>query len=581
MRTRTVWKLALLPLFFCLFCLSSTRCRAETIRNFDVVVRLQKDTTMQVSETIVYDFENAQKHGIFRDIPVRYRRNGGSYTLYIEVKSVTDESGRALNYTQSWRGDDIELKIGDKDTLISGVRTYKIEYSIRRAVNFFNGKPEIYWNATGNAWPCPIQSATCRFYLPSGVPISSIRALAYRGFLGSTELAQTEAQRDSIGFWTSNLDSQQGLTIVAGLPAGSVVPPSALQTFWWFFKDWWGLFVLPLLTASVLWNRYRTSGRDVDGGQAIAVEWNPPQDLSPAEVGTLIDEKCDMADIVSTLVDLAARGYLHIQETKQEKLLFLSSTDYIFTQLHPTHDIAKAPLSLHESLFLKGLFGGADRVTLSSLKEKFYTYLPGIKQAIYDSVTKKGLFASNPETVRATYLGFGITACIGGVIAAIFLGTFGLASLGWGLLLSGLLILLCARAMPSRTALGSQRLRECQGFQRFVRLAEKDRIAVLAKDDPTVFGRLLPYAMVLGVADQWAYAFKDLMTEPPDWYAPYGYGYGSGFNSTMFVHSLGSGMNTMGNTFSSAPSSTAGSGGSGFSGGGSGGGFGGGGGGSW
>jgi uncharacterized membrane protein len=102
---------------------------------------------------------------------------------------------------------------------------------------------------------------------------------------------------------------------------------------------------------------------------------------------------------------------------------------------------------------------------------------------------------------------------------------------------------------------------------------------MLAKDDPTIFGRLLPYAMVLGVADQWATAFRDLMTEPPDWFiGPYGYGHP--FSPNVFINDLGSGMQTMGSTFQSAPSS-AGSGGSGFSGGGVGGGFGGGGGGSW
>jgi uncharacterized membrane protein len=119
------------------------------------------------------------------------------------------------------------------------------------------------------------------------------------------------------------------------------------------------------------------------------------------------------------------------------------------------------------------------------------------------------------------------------------------------------------------------------GFARFVQLAEKERIRVLAKDDPTIFGRLLPYAMVLGVADEWADRFADLLTEPPDWYVPYGYGPGYAFSPHHFVRDLGSGMNTMGSTFSSQPQSSGGSGGSGFSGGGSGGGFGGGGGGSW
>jgi uncharacterized membrane protein len=136
--------------------------------------------------------------------------------------------------------------------------------------------------------------------------------------------------------------------------------------------------------------------------------------------------------------------------------------------------------------------------------------------------------------------------------------------------------------MPAKTALGSRKLRECVGFQRFVKLAEKDRLEKLITDDPTIFGRLLPYAMVLGVADEWANKFSDLMKEPPDWYSPYG-GWHGGFYSGMFVNHLGNSMSSMSSTFVSKPQSQAGSGGSGFSSGGgfSGGGFGGGGGGSW
>ena len=38
---------------------------------------------------------------------------------------------------------------------------------------------------------------------------------------------------------------------------------------------------------------------------------------------------------------------------------------------------------------------------------------------------------------------------------------------------------------------------------------------MMAKDDPTLFQRLLPYAVVLGVADEWAERFEGLLTEPP------------------------------------------------------------------
>lgn len=555
-----------------------TCARAEVIRSFDTTIKLQKDTSLDVNEVIVMDFESAQRHGIFRNMPVVYNRNGGQYSLYVKILSLTDENGNSWQYKTSREGRDLNIKIGDPDQTFSGVHTYRIHYLVRRAVNFFKGAPEVYWNATGDQWPFEMQRVTARFIPPPGVSTPQIKTASFVGPPGSTTPGSIEVQADSVLFFTSNLPPGDGLTLVAGLPQGSVVPPSALQNLLWFLADWWPALFLPLFSLGLLTMLYLKGGRDVDGNQAVAVEWNPPTDLSPAEVGTLVDEKCDMADVVSTLVDLAARGYLTIEQTQTEKLLFLSSKDYIFHKVEPSPPLST--LLPHERAFYDGVFGLGSHVALSSLKNNFYTHLPGIRNGIFESLMSKNLFTSNPESTRGTYAGAGIALIVIGVVLIFVLGAFGKAAWGIGLAGAGLFSLLFSGAMPSKTATGSKMLRQCLGFQRFVALAEKDRIKVLAAEDPTVFGRLLPYAMVLGVADQWADAFKDLLTEPPNWYTGPGYGHGV-FMPALFVNDLGQGMNSMGNTFSSQPQSTSGSGGSGFSGGGSGGGFGGGGGGSW
>ena len=187
-------------------------------------------------------------------------------------------------------------------------------------------------------------------------------------------------------------------------------------------------------------------------------------------------------------------------------------------------------------------------------------------------MTGRELFVGRPDMIRDQYLAMAIAIIITGAFATVWNFAF-----GGGLLLAGGIVLALHRAMPARTATGSKLTRQCLGFARYVKMAEKDRLRVLAKDDPTLFGRLLPYAMVLHCADQWAQAFEGLLEQPPDWYTPYGYN--NAFSSTYFVNDLGRGVHTMQSAL--VASSSAGSGGSGFSGGSSGGGFGGGGGGSW
>jgi uncharacterized membrane protein len=547
--------------------------RAEETRSFSTELRLAADSGLSVVETIVHDFGARDAHGIFRTIPVKYDRDKSTYTISVHVTSATMDGVSTPVKTTS-EGRDVKIRLGNADRTMSGVHTWRIAYTVRRAINYFDNEPELYWNAVPLGWAFPIHAAAARLYPPPGVEPKAMKVKSFVGRFGGTQAAHTTVEAKDVLFKTENLSPQEGLTIVARLPVGSVVMP-AKDKVAAVFGGWFWALLLPLLTLGGVLTRWNKTGRDEDGGQATAVEWEPPKGLTPAEVGTLMDERVDMADIVSTLVDLAARGYLKIQMEETKTLLFFSNRDYTFIRSNPVPDMGV--LKPHEVSFFAALFATGDTVRLSDLKNKFYTSLPGIRSSIYNRLTTQGLFHGNPETTRNVYIVLGVV-----ILVLAFVGFMVMQARMWpvwlGAAISGLIVALSARAMPAKTAAGSLALREAKGFQRFVKMAEKRRNEVLAKDDPTIFGRLLPYAMVLGVADQWAGAFQDLMTEPPDWFI--GYGYGHPFSPTVFINDLGGGMQTMGSTFSSAPSS-AGSGGSGFSGGGSGGGFGGGGGGSW
>ena len=572
---------AILLLFSWAF--STRAARAETIRSFESVVRAHQDASLDVTETIVYDFEGAQKHGIYRDIPITYERNSGTYSLRWEVLSVSNQNGDSQTYKIDQGNGNLRIRVGDADKWVSGVQIYVFKLKFWRAVNWFNGAPEVYWNATGNQWPVPITVATARFYPPPGTSISRVKTTSFQGATGSTTPAQTNVSADYIFFGARNLAAREGLTFVAALPASSMNKPPAFQGLLWFLADWWPAFAFPMIALAAMFTLWRARGRDVESGLPAQVEWSPPRDLTPADVGTLLNERCDITDVLSTLIDLAARGYIVIEDlsTKGAILGLGAKTDYAFTRTGQQIPL-DAPLRQHETTFLTGLFGttapGAARVTLSSLKNHFYVYLPQIRQAVYRDLTDKRLFQSNPETTRNSYIGIGFVIGLVGFLTLFASDFLGSVSYGYGLMASGVVVALWARAMPAKTALGSRRLRECVGFQRFVQLAEKDRIEKLVTDDPTIFGRLLPYAMVLGVGEIWATKFAGLMQQAPDWYYSNS---NDAFVPALFVSHLGSGMNQMGTTFSSRPQSSGGSGGSGFSGGGSGGGFGGGGGGSW
>lgn len=553
---------------------------SEEIKNFKVEIKVANDSSLYVAENILYDFGFTQRHGIYRTIPVKYERSGANYNVRFNLVNVDNGSGESYKYKKSSEGRYVKIKIGDADKYVSGQKIYSIKYKVQRAINYFEKQDELYWNVTGNEWEIPINNAVAVVYLPSGIAASKIKDYTcYTGSYGSNEKnCSSEISGNSLIFRAKNLKYGEGLTLVVGFPKGVLQPPSSSQNLIWFFQDNW-YFIIPILTFIFMLMLYLKSGRDPDIQMSVKPEYQAPEGLTPAEAGTVLDEKLDLIDITASLIDLAVRGYLKIKELPTEKFLFLSSKDYSFTLLKQFE--SDNNLKDFEKKILKGIFGSkniGESITLSSLKEKFYTRLEGIKSAIYKEVVKnKKYFNSDPRDTIELYLALGF------VIIFVSFFIFAVkAILAVNILISGIIMAAFAKFLPAKTKEGVKVLKEILGLKEFIIAAEKDKLETLKLYEKDVFEKCLPYALVFGVADKWAESFKDIYSTPPSWYdSP---AYAGAFSTHLFVNDLGRSVNSMGLTFVSTPPSSGGRGGSsGFSSGGgfSGGGFGGGGGGSW
>jgi hypothetical protein len=53
---------------------------SEQIHDYSVQLTANADGTLTVAEIISYDFGALQRHGIYRDIPVRYKTDSGNNT---------------------------------------------------------------------------------------------------------------------------------------------------------------------------------------------------------------------------------------------------------------------------------------------------------------------------------------------------------------------------------------------------------------------------------------------------------------------------------------------------------------------
>lgn len=542
------------------------------------------DGSLAVSERITAQFEG-EFHGIYRDIPIEYPGpHGTNFTLFLKITAVTDENGNKLRYDSHTSNGYRHLKIYVPNA-VDATRIVQIDYVVRNAVRYFDNYDEFYWNVTGNDWPVPIEHASAFIRFPENAA-GSLRAQAFTGTYGSTQHEATaEVNGAAISFeTTSPLPMRGGLTIDVYIPKGILSEPSAFTRFGWFVGSNPIIF-LPLWTLAVMFVMWWYKGRDPDPGQSVAPMYEPPKGISPAEAGTLIDDSVEPRDITCTIVDLAVRGFIKIEEVNEPGLVF-HHKDYV---LHLLIDRSKwTGLAPHERVMLENIFvGDVPSTRLSSLKNHFYTALPVIRQDIMASLRQKGMYLLDPDSANA--YSFVAIILILGLFAA--LQFFGIANVfnSIGLLVisvltSALIWWLFARQMTAKTINGARTRVAILGFQEFIRRVDEDR---LKRMPPDTFEKYLPFAMALGIEQIWAHKFAGLIQNPPSWYVsptPFPVG---GFNPIFFTNSMHLMSNDMHQVFVSAPrASSTGSGwsGGGFSGGGggfSGGGFGGGGGGAF
>ncbi|MCP3985308.1 MAG: DUF2207 domain-containing protein [bacterium] len=561
------------PLALLLLLAAAPSAGVEHIVRFETEIYLGTDDDFSVVEKIQYGFGNQARHGIFREIPVAYGRGrAADYRIRLKIESVTDAAGNDQPYKLSLSGGVQRIRIGDPDSTVTGTQEYWIRYRVERGYLYFDSHDELYWEATGHGWQVPMEMVSATVYLPEGVTAETTEHQCHAGPFGTVKQDCTITPIGGALLFRSErtLGPREGLTLAVGLPKGVLDEPTGLERFFSRAGDYlnfWSL--LPLLALGAMIQLWRTEGRDRGAGAAIPVRYEPPEGLTPAEVGTVIDEKVDLIDITSTLLDLAVRGFLRIEELESKGFLFLDKKDYRLVKLRDPVDVRR-----HEAILMNRLFSGGDRVLVSSLKDHFYSHLPDLKAALYEQVSRgDGLFPTSPEKVRRMWA----IAGVGGLGVGFFASFLDLgAALPIGL--AGAIVLAFSPAMPRRTRRGRKVYEQIRGFQEFVERVDRDRLERMGRLDPGQFEALLPFAIVLGVGDQWADAFADVYTEPPSWYVGAHPGV---FQPRGFVSDLGHSLDTMGQSFRSQPNQ-GGSGSSGLGGGGfGGGGFGGGGGGSW
>lgn len=611
----------------------------EQIRSYDVQIAVESTGDIFVTEVIEYDFGSNERHGIFREIPVRFHYDERYDRVYpIEVLSVKGSLDTPDQFEEEREGNLLRIRIGDPDRTITGRHTYAIVYRVEGALNSFPDHNELYWNAIGDEWDVPIDTAS--------VAVTTIGITEVACFTGpdfSNLPCTSSTVEDPTATFTQNgLAPFENLTVVVGFRTGLIPTPLPILKERWNFARAFsltpltggvagGLLLLVLIAVGrLLWIKgrdRRAIGSQVDiafgttqGGEqpvplleegTYPVEFAVPDGIRPGQVGVLVDEIANPVDVTATIVDLGVRGYVRIEEIPKKWLL--GKPDWRLVQLKQ----ADGNLLKYERILLEGLFQDSDdvgledleeeeleneaaaeltaaelnrdealygggtpkdgdlaSVTVSTLRRKFHVRFLRVQKALYTEVAHRGWFTGRPDRVRQTWATRGLLVTLAGA------GLTGLAAWRTHLGLIPVPLVMGGLTLWAGAKRMPRRTAKGTGLVRRVlgfrtyMDAAETHMARWAEQE-NVFSRYLPYAIVFGLTEKWARAFAHLGQAPATpWYVGT-----RPFSTNGFVSSVDNFALSSAGTLASRPAA---SGSSGFGGGGSsGGGGGGGGGGSW
>lgn len=317
------------------------------------------------------------------------------------------------------------------------------------------------------------------------------------------------------------------------------------------------IFGLGLYALYSFYSEWRKHGRDPEVDQ---ISDEKLENLKPAIAGIVVDESADIKEIISTIIDLAIRGYIYIQEEKKP----LFGKDITLVELERDY----SNLEEYEKMVMQKLFRKGNEVKVSSFKDEFYKFIPPITDKMEKCALQIGLFDEEPEKVRNKYLGQFIIPSIIVIALSFFVAfsSFGLifigaldvmplligtgingAFFGFFLIFASLAV---AHYMPRKSVKGVYL------SKKYINL--KSWMEKYPLKEQRIFDEFLPYAIAFGIGDVWVKKMQALQQEVrTTWY--------SGSLTTSSFNSMYSSMSS---SMASSPSSSGGSGGGGFGGGG-------------
>ena len=527
----------------------------EQVTSYHISVTIRPDGVTHVREAIAYDFGADQRHGIYRYILDRVPASDGREQEFpIRNIAVSSPDGAPSLTTVTRHDDELMIRIGDPSRTITGRHRYLLSYDIGRALTPVPGAGTdmLYWNLIGTSWAVPIRHVVATVRGPGALS----NVACYAGATGSHARCGSMAVTGKRARFTQRaLTPGQGLTISVFMPSASVQagPPLLIKpdTSLALLKPTPLSAVLAVLAVALLWTwpwlavlgwRRRAARTELPpelarpGRQASQPGHPGPaarqsgRVIRPAEADVVKSGQIMSRHLAATVVDLAIRGYLRIEDLPGtapgepgsagqppgHDNAGQEASDWLLIRQAPLPSASAGPagsragLLPYEQTLLRDLFSGRDQLRVSELKGSFRAPVGRFCAQLSRDVQRQGWLKLKNCEARGWGLGARAAVALGVAAVAAGLEVPALAGAAFFGIVVGLAGLLTIFATPSLrrsqyryTARGRQLLEDLKPARR--QLAEDPLPATVSPW--TQFSGLLPYAIALGLGERWTRRF--------------------------------------------------------------------------
>ncbi len=431
-------------------------------------------------------------------------------------------------------------------------QSYDLKYVMEGLVSFEDGSGTFAWPVFLNLGH-PADNATFRITFPEGSEITP-------ALIRWTRLSNDEKGTGKIDFSTDGnvlqgkigggLFPYESIVATANWSCGDAVcaVPFFTKFLLWYENNW--PLVLPVFFGIPLFLLWIFIGRDKPFVRVV--QFYPPQSMTSAEAGMLIDNKLHRKDLISLIFYWGNLGILKITESGEGKTKEIT--------LEKTGELNRDAKTFEKTIFEK-LFGGRKSVTIERLKDSFYMTINEAMRELESYGKKEGFFVWGTRGFGA-FLRF-IGMAMG--ILTIFLTAFVLFEVNYdyrgawdvplGYALSAIVFYWSGKRMPRFGKRGYEEYQQLDGFREFIEKAEKEKLRKLVNEDASYFGHTLSFAIVFGLADKWAEKFSGILDSSPDWYLE---GSDKSYNALRMINRINRDFSSMRYAMTSSPSASSG-----------------------